>query len=188
MSGVLFVLMRHAPTPWNEAGRLQGSADIGLSRRGKALAARWRLPAPYDAWPRLASPLRRARQTAALVQPAAAFAVERRLREVCFGAWEGRLIVDLEGRRKRGRLAPGVEPPPQMKRRLRDWAAALARGGQPAVAVAHKGVIRAMRRLARAQGSWRGNWRDDCLHVFSAESDGTVRLVQANVPFLASAP
>ena len=32
MSGVLFVLMRHAPTPWNEAGRLQGSADIGLSR------------------------------------------------------------------------------------------------------------------------------------------------------------
>lgn len=184
MSGVLFALMRHAPTPWNEAGRLQGSADIGLSRKGKALAARWCLPAPYDAWPRLASPLRRARQTAALLQPAAAFAVERRLREVRFGVWEGRRIVDLAAQRQRGRLAPGVEPPAQLKRRLRDWAATLARGGQPAVAVAHKGVVRAMRRLAGAHGAW----RDDCLHVFAAQSDGTVRLVEANVALRRAAP
>ncbi len=181
---VSFALMRHAPTLWNENGRLQGSADIGLSRRGKALAARWRLPAPYDAWSRRASPLLRARQTAALVQPAGPFTIERRLREVRFGVWEGRLIDELERRRRRVRVVPGGEPPPELKRRLCDWAAELVRAGHPAVAVTHKGVIRAMRRLAGA----RGDWRDDCLHVFTAERDGTVRLVQANVPLLVVAP
>ena len=172
---VLFALMRHAPTIWNEDGRLQGAADIGLSRKGKVLAARWCLPPPYDDWRRVASPLRRARQTAQLLTPAKAFAVERGLREVRFGVWEGRLLAELERRRRRGFLAPGMEPPPQLKRRLRDWAAGVAKAGEPLVGVSHKGVIRAMRRLAGARGAW----RDDSLQVFEARDDGTVRFLRA---------
>lgn len=177
MSGVPFALLRHASTPWNERGRLQGAADIRLSRLGKTAAARWRLPAPYDEWPRLASPLTRARQTAELLKPLASFTVERRLHEVRFGLWEGRVIAEIEAKRRRRSFAPGGEPPPQLKRRLCDWAAGLARAGTPAVAVTHKGVIRAMRRLARE----RGEWRDDCLQLFTAYDDGTIVLAQADV-------
>ncbi|HYC64415.1 MAG TPA: histidine phosphatase family protein [Reyranellaceae bacterium] len=177
MSGVPFALLRHAPTLWNESGRLQGAADIRLSRSGRIVAAGWRLPAPYDEWRRLASPLTRARQTAALLKPIATFGVERRLHEVRFGLWEGRVIAEIEAMRRRRSFAPGGEPPPQLKRRLRDWAAGLARAGEPAVGVTHKGVIRAVRRLARV----RGEWRDDCLQVFTAYADGTIALEAADV-------
>lgn len=180
MSAVPFALLRHAPTIWNEQDRLQGSADIRLSRGGRTIAAAWRLPPPYDDWQRLASPLQRARQTACLIQPAREYLVERRLREVRFGIWEGRRIAELARIRKRGVLAPRMEPPAELHRRLRDWAAALARGGSPAVAVTHKGVIRAMRRLAGGHGAW----RDDCLQVFVAEPDGTIRLTSADVALL----
>jgi probable phosphoglycerate mutase len=177
MSGVSFALLRHASTLWNESGRLQGAADIRLSRKGRTMAARWCLPAPYADWPRLASPLTRARQTAQLLKPLAAFTIERRLHEVRFGLWEGRVIADIEAKRRRRSFAPGGEAPPQLKRRLRDWAAGLARSGEPAVAVTHKGVIRAVRRLA----CLRGEWRDDCLQVFTAYDDGTIVLKEADV-------
>lgn len=177
---VLFALLRHAPTIWNEAGRLQGSADICLSRAGKTLAEQWNLPPPYDAWRRVASPLMRARQTAQLLKPALAFTLEPRLREVRFGVWEGRLLAELERRRKRGFLAPGMEPPAQLKRRLRDWASHVARAGVPVLGVSHKGVIRAMRRLAGAREAW----TDDCLQLFAAQDDGTVRLVRDDVALL----
>ena len=177
MNGVPFALLRHAPTLWNESGRLQGAADIRLSRSGKSVAAGWRLPSPYDEWPRLASPLTRARQTAALLKPVAAFDIERRLHEVRFGLWEGCVIAEIEAKRRRRSFAPGGEPPPQLKRRLRDWAAGLARAGEPALGITHKGIIRAVRRLACV----RGDWRDDCLQVFMAYADGTIMLKNADV-------
>jgi broad specificity phosphatase PhoE len=180
MNGVPFALLRHAPTIWNEQNRLQGSADIALSLRGRRLAATWRLPPPFDEWQRLASPLQRARQTATLLQPPRNFTVERRLREVRFGIWEGRLIPELERIRRRGVLAPRMEPPAELRRRLRDWASALAHRGSPAVAITHKGVIRAVRRLAGG----RGPWRDDRLQVFVARTDGTITLERADVALL----
>jgi len=180
VSGVAFALLRHAPTLWNESGRLQGTSDVPLSRAGRTAAARWRLPAPYDEWRRVASPLTRARHTARLLQPVKDFTVERRLREVCFGLWEGRSIAELEARRRRARFAPGGEPPAELKRRLREWAAAVARTGEPALAVTHKGVIRAMRRLAGERGAW----RDDRLQVFTAHADGEIELAQSDVALL----
>jgi broad specificity phosphatase PhoE len=184
MSGVAFALLRHAPTLWNESGRLQGTSDVPLSRAGRTAAARWRVPAPYDEWRRMASPLMRARHTARLLQPVKDFTVERRLREVCFGLWEGRSIAELEARRRRARFAPGGEPPAELKRRLREWAATVARTGEPALAVTHKGVIRAMRRLAGE----RGTWQDGHLQVFTAHLDGTIELAHADVSLLAASP
>jgi broad specificity phosphatase PhoE len=183
MSGVPFALMRHAPTLWNDWDLLQGSTDIPLSRVGKSLAATWRLPAPYESWARVASPLTRARQTASLVQPVAPFMIERRLREVRFGLWEGRSIAELAAQRRRRSFAPGGEPPGELKRRLRDWAASVARSGQPVVAVSHKGVIRAVRRLA----GLRGEWQDGCLQVFTAHADGRIVATARDVALLIEA-
>ena len=57
MSGVPFAVLRHAPTVWNAAGRLQGLTDIPLSPEGEAAARAWRLPAPAERWERVCSPL-----------------------------------------------------------------------------------------------------------------------------------
>jgi len=95
MSGVPFAILRHAPTAWNAAGRLQGLTDIPLSPEGEAAARGWRLPAPADRWRRICSPLQRARRTAELVQPPAPVTVESRLREMSFGVWEGKSVAEL---------------------------------------------------------------------------------------------
>jgi probable phosphoglycerate mutase len=84
-------IARHGETAWSRAGRFQGLADIGLSRRGRAQAHQLAqsLVGDYSAvW---SSDLRRARATAAPI--AARFAVsvriDRRLREIDVGSWEG---------------------------------------------------------------------------------------------------
>ena len=149
------LLIRHGATPWNAAGRMQGRAEIGLSAAGRAEVTRWRLPPGWDEARWLVSPLRRARETAALLGAAAAL-VEPRLIEMDWGAWEGRSAAEL---RAAGDLAaeegcgldlrpPGGESPRDVMARLAALAAALAGDPTPVVAVCHKGVIRAALALA----------------------------------------
>jgi broad specificity phosphatase PhoE len=85
-------------TDWNEQGRLLGRAEIELNERGRAQAAalaaalrEWRLDAV------LASPQRRAQETAAPIAAAHGLGVvtEPDLAEVWVGRWQGRTYDDL---------------------------------------------------------------------------------------------
>ena len=86
------LLIRHAESTWNAAGRWQGHGDPPLSERGReqaaALASRWG-ETPVDAF--FASDLQRARETAAAL--GTAFGREPvwdpRLRELDVGTWTG---------------------------------------------------------------------------------------------------
>ena len=195
MSAVPFALLRHAPTEWNAAGRLQGLTDTCLSPEGEAAARRWRLPAPADGWKRMSSPLQRARRTAELLQPSAAVSIDSALREMSFGVWEGRTLAEL---RVAGGAAfaaaeaagldfqpPGGESPRTAMARIGAWAGSIAQAGEPVVAVSHKAAIRAL--LALATG-WnmlgrpphRLDWRS--VHFFVAHADGRVTVDRLNVP------
>ena len=198
MSGVAFALLRHASTAWNEAGRLQGLTDPPLSPGGEADARSWRLPSPADTWKRMCSPLQRARHTAELLQPTAIVSVDRRLREMSFGNWEGRTLAELRASEGPAFIEaenkgldfqpPGGESPRAVMARIAGWTAEIAGRGEPVVAVSHKAAIRAV--LALATG-WdmmgrppvKLDWRS--LHFFHAEIDGTVRLDRANVSLVA---
>ena len=200
MSAVPFALLRHAPTVWNEAGRLQGLTDTALSVAGETAARCWRLPAPADRWRRLASPLARARRTAELIRPGAPVTIDSRLREMSFGDWEGRTLADL---RASGGAAfieaeskgldfqpPGGESPRAAMVRLGGWTADIARAGEPVVAVAHKAVIRAMLALATGwdmtgKPPMRLDWRS--VHFFVAHEDGRVAVERLNVPLIVEA-
>jgi probable phosphoglycerate mutase len=194
MSAVPFAILRHAATAWNEQGRLQGMTDTTLSPAGCAAAGSWRLPAPVDGWRRISSPLCRARQTAELVRPAAAIAVDSRLREMSFGSWEGRTLAELRAEGGESFVAaerlgldfhpPGGESPRMTMARIGGWATDIAAAGEPVFAVSHKAAIRAL--LALATG-WdmtgrqplKLDWR--CLHFFTAHRDGKVTLERPNV-------
>jgi len=194
MSGVAFALVRHAATAWNEDGRLQGTTDTALSPQGEADAKTWRLPAPADGWKRFSSPLQRARRTAELLQPAAEVALEGRLREMSFGAWEGRTLAELRDTLGETFIAaenkglnfqpPGGESPRAVMERISGWIAEVAASGEPVVAVSHKAVIRAVLALATGWNMMgrppvRLDWRS--AHFFHACTDGTVRLDRPNV-------
>ncbi len=150
-------LIRHAPTLWNEAGRIQGRTDTALSPRGRAMAASWRLPAGLARWPAIASPLRRCLDTALLLglDPPAP---EPRLIEMDWGAWAGERLHALRAR-DGGAMAAneargldfrpeGGESPREVQARLAPLFGDLAGAGRDALAVTHRGVVRAALGLA----------------------------------------
>ncbi len=83
-------IIRHGQTDMNRKGAYFGSLDVPLNEAGRqqAHALRARI-----AWPvfdlRLSSPLQRAMETAAIVQPEIRFIEEPALAERAFGLWEG---------------------------------------------------------------------------------------------------
>ena len=190
-----FAVLRHAATDWNAERRLQGLTDTPLSTAGEAEARRWRLPPPADGWPRISSPLQRARRTAELLQPSAPVTVDSALREMSFGVWEGHTIAELRLKVGDAFIAaehkgldfqpPGGESPRATMMRLGRWAAGVAQSGQPVAAVSHKAVLRAV--LALATG-WdmtgrpphKLDWHS--VHFFMARPDGSIAVDRLNVP------
>jgi broad specificity phosphatase PhoE len=149
------LLIRHGRTAWNEQGRLQGRADLPLSPAGRAEALGWRLPDDWAGARWLSSPLRRARETAALLtdQPVA---IEPRLIEMDWGTWEGHTLAGLRAEAPAATAAneargldfrpEGGESPREVRARLASLLADLT--DARAVWVTHKGVIRAAVSLA----------------------------------------
>jgi probable phosphoglycerate mutase len=145
----LLALIRHMPTGWNAERRLQGRCDVPLDPDA---APRWRLPPELAGFGFLASPLRRALDTAARLGVAAQ--AEPRLTEMNWGDWEGRSLAELRAVAP-GEMAaaeargldfrpPGGESPRDVQLRLRPLLAEIAARGAPTAAVTHKGVIRAV--------------------------------------------
>src|SRR5438552_14571693 len=100
-----FLLVRHGETNWNRDGRFQGHADPGLNRTGReqarALAdelAGEPIVAIY------ASDLARARETAEIVgeSVAAPVVLDKELREIDVGEWQGLTWPEVEERYPEG--------------------------------------------------------------------------------------
>jgi 2,3-bisphosphoglycerate-dependent phosphoglycerate mutase len=189
----LLAIIRHGATDWNRERRLQGRADRPLSARGKLEVRRWHLPPLLRDACWTTSPLHRAKETAAMLgHPDCS--VEPALIEMDWGKWEGRtreeLIAEagLEAveRNPLGRdfRPPNGESPRQVWYRLSSWIGIIASAGTPAVAITHRGVIRAI--YAEATG-WDmiGPPADElsanAAHLFLARSDGSVGLIRANL-------
>jgi broad specificity phosphatase PhoE len=147
---VKILLIRHGRTSWNEQGRMQGRADLPLSPEGRAEVAGWRLPEEWAAARWLSSPLRRATETAALLT-GRPVAIEPRLIEMDWGAFEGRTLAELraeapaamaENEARGLDFRPdGGESPREVRARLESLFADLA--DELVVCVTHKGAIRA---------------------------------------------
>lgn len=189
----LLAAMRHAPTAWNAARRLQGRADIPLAPESRAALAALRLPDAFAGWRVLSSPLARCMQTARALglspEP------EPALVEMDWGAWEGETLAALRARlgarmrEAEGRgldfRPDGGESPREVQARLRPLLARLAAGDQPCLAFTHRGVLRAL--LAAATG-WdmtgdppRKLARHGAIHVFRLAADGTPAIERLDV-------
>lgn len=163
------------------------------------MVADWRLPTDWPAAGSLdceilVSPLRRARQTAALLglgEPAQ----DARLMEAAWGDWEGRRLVDLRADLGSAMAAneargldfqpPGGESPRDLQTRLRPFLRAVALGGRPTLAISHKGVIRALYALA---SGWDMRHKPpdklsrEAAQAFLLDRDGQPRVDRLNIP------
>ena len=192
---VAVAFIRHGITAWNLEGRIQGRTDVPLSPAARKILAARVVPQDLRDLTWVASPLVRARETAAILSGRAIeeIEVDERLVEMSWGQWEGSVLEDLRRRHgvtmaeNEGRglhfRPPGGESPFEVQARVRDWLAEVARAGDDVVAVTHKGVIRAL--AARALG-WdmtgkspvKIDW--SAIHRFEAGEDGGVRVVGLN--------
>ena len=112
------LLVRHGQSQWNAARRLQGQADIGLSKLGKAQAGALRPVVEEIGHCRaVSSDLARVRDTAHLIG-ADSPRLTKDLREIDVGDWTGRAIDDIrtededayQGWRAGTSAPPGGEP------------------------------------------------------------------------------
>lgn len=190
------VLLRHGPTDWNEAGRIQGRTDRPLSRAGRARVREWRIPPAFRTYHWATSPLHRARETARLLGHDGAEVVPE-LIEADWGDWEGDRLDDLRAHLGAAMTSleargldfrpPGGESPRDLQVRLAPWLARVAADGNPRVAVAHKGVIRAVYALATGWdllGKPPDKLHPDCAHAFHLASGGHPSVARLNLALL----
>ena len=137
-------LIRHGLTRMSEEKRYQGALDEGLSDRGRTELKQ----AEFTPARVYVSPLRRARETAAILFPAAEQIAVPDLREMDFGAFEGRGWWEMEndpayrawvdgGCRSR---CPGGEDRAAFSARVCVAMEALLQSGEELVIVAHGGT------------------------------------------------
>lgn len=135
----MIYLLRHGQTDYNAEGRLQGQMESTLTALGEAQVRamaqvlKREIPDPAG-WRILASPLRRTRQSAAIVSEALGLPVEIAppLIEVGCGQWEGRLYADVRAEHPEDFnardwffRAPGGERFEDMAGRIDPWFASL---------------------------------------------------------------
>ena len=191
-------LLRHGPTDWNAAGRIQGHTDIPLSEAGLAKMAALRLPLPVTRI--YASPMLRARQTAeALGLPAPIH--DPRLMEQNWGVWEGLTRDEIlardgidafikAGSNQGEAFRPGGgEFTGELHARVASFLTDVAQDDGDAVAVAHLGVLRAAYTLATGWDMatpMPAELDVAKILVLSLARDSTPKIEQLNMEFVAS--
>jgi probable phosphoglycerate mutase len=197
------LVLRHGPTDWSAAHRLQGRSDLALSEAGRAIVETWRLPEGVARFAWSTSPLWRCRETADVLRrnhlAAGPVHVEPRLTEMSFGEWEGRTLSDLRAADGQGLAelegrgldfrAPGGESPRQVQTRLRPWLDEIAAADTGVLAITHKGVIRALYALASGwdmRAKPKDRLIDDAVHAFALDRQ-EIRVDRLNIPLAGKA-
>jgi probable phosphoglycerate mutase len=190
----LLALIRHADTDWNRRGLIQGSSDIALDAEGRAEASAWTLPRELDGFEWIASPLKRAYETATILCGRAP-PTDPRLVEMAWGTWEGRTIPDL--RAELGNLmtawevkgldfqAPEGESPRRVQERVRPLLSEIAARGRPTAAVCHRGVMRAIYAFATGWDMTSKSPEkllEPCAHIFALDAQGRPSVHKLNLP------
>jgi 2,3-bisphosphoglycerate-dependent phosphoglycerate mutase len=101
MAATRIVLVRHGETAWNAERRLQGHIDIALNAEGERQAAAMAGALENEGFDQLiSSDLQRAHQTAQALAQRVGMPVrsDARLRERCYGGFEGLLYADISQR------------------------------------------------------------------------------------------
>lgn len=196
-------LLRHGTTEWNERGLIQGQTDIPLSASGLAKLRQIRLGGLAEEFLRarwVTSPLQRARQTAAALNPRVSAEIHPDLIEADWGEFEGLSRNEVPQRIRDLALVPACgldfrppagESPRMVRERLLRWCAKIAAENSDisaaVVAVTHKGVIRSALSAAcgwemEADFETTPDW--SLPHIFRFDSSsGSLRLVRLNCPW-----
>lgn len=167
MNATRIIAIRHGETDWNVGARIQGHTDIALNGTGRRQALQMASALADEPLHHIySSDLQRALATAQALADAngALLTIDARLRERCFGRYEGQRFADIEVSDPEAALRwrkrdPAFAPPSgeslqDLQARVAHAVEALARQhmGQQIALVAHGGVLDTLYRLSTRQG------------------------------------
>jgi broad specificity phosphatase PhoE len=93
------IVVRHGETEGQSSIRFHGVTDVPLSDEGREQVRQLARTLPAEGFDLVvASPLQRARETAAIIAPSSAVRIEPAFREIDFGRWEGLTAQEIEAR------------------------------------------------------------------------------------------
>lgn len=162
---ITLYFVRHGETDWNVAQRYQGRRDIPLNATGRLQAKRngrvlsELLGSKAESLDCVASPLLRARETMEIIRrelqlPPEGYRTDRRLSEIDYGHWEGKLWNELPETDPQGFAARkadmwgwrpnGGESYRMLSERVARWLGEMERD---AIVASHGGVSRVLRGL-----------------------------------------
>jgi uncharacterized phosphatase len=182
----LLYLVRHGETDWNRQRRIQGRTDIPLNATGREQARATGMRLASRTWDAVAaSPLDRARETAAIIAAEIGLGEPElvpSLVERDYGEAEGMTDAELDERYGRGVPVPGRESRHDVADRvvpaLLDLAT--AHPGAALVVVSHGGAIRAVLDHVDPAHEY-GPITNGSVHSFEVV-DGVLRLVAFDDP------
>ncbi|MEG0919807.1 MAG: histidine phosphatase family protein [Comamonas sp.] len=166
MNATQIIAIRHGETDWNVDARLQGHTDIPLNNTGLWQAQQMASALADESFAHIySSDLSRAFVTAQALadRNGAPLSRDARLRERCFGDYEGQRFVDIEAsdpvaaqrwrKREPDFAPPGGESLEVLQARIAQAVYALAsqHQGRQIALVAHGGVLDTLYRLATHQ-------------------------------------
>lgn len=178
------VCLRHGTTGWTRSGRYSGISDPELAPEGQAEAAGAARRLAGLRFDRVAvSPLVRCQATWDLVSPVLGgtppVRTEPRIREIHYGAWEGRTRAEIRAETPDAFASwdrdPTAAPPPggesvaEVENRIEAWLAdEFAAGGGRVLLVSHRTVLRIL--VARTLDIPRAHYRQRLDHGPAAVS------------------
>ena len=192
----LLAMLRHGETQWSRERRIQGRTDTPLCEEGRSKVCTFALPEEWGAARVVSSPLKRCLETASALGLSPVES-DARLVEMSWGEWEGRRLEELraefgESMRKSEALGldftpPGGESPRKVFERVRGFLADVAAAGEATLAIAHRGVVRAVFANAcgwdmRGRAPLKLDW--GAIHVFKLTPDGTPAVHRMNLELL----
>jgi len=194
----MIYLCRHGQTEWNRERRLQGQTEADLTPLGRLQAGAMAdllhdliAREPAADWKIVASPLRRARDTAQAIgdRLGLPLAFDDRLMELTVGDWEGRLYADVHAENPEAFkspewffTAPGGETYEQVMARVSDWLAEQTAEPERRLIVVSHGIAG---RLLR--GAYAGLSREETL-AQDVPQDALYRLSGGRIDRLDCAP
>ncbi|MGF1729318.1 histidine phosphatase family protein [Photobacterium kasasachensis] len=162
------ILLRHGQTQWNLTNKLQGWRDSSLTPQAKRQLSAMS-PALIKSDVIYSSDLGRAQSTARIIANISRTHIitDTRLRERCFGALEGKQVLDsVSGgtfwhgyhQRYQAKMTsvPGVEKEQQFEQRINSWLSDITARhyGNTVLVVSHGEWLRALQNIILGKLSW----------------------------------
>ena len=192
-------IIRHGETDWNNEKRLQGRSDVELNEYGRELAritSEALKDVKFDAI--YSSPLKRAYETAQIIKGKRDIEIikDERLKEMCFGAYEGVPTGDLPESFWKFFDAPaefvpaqGGESYPEVVERAKDFIESVvvpnSKTMERMLVVAHGALNKALMITLNHQGIedyWSGVFQKNCcVNIYRIEGNDYEMLVNGRI-------